>query len=287
MSEFLNTIRMIAFSFSFPKHDKDKASSKFFYLARMAQFGSQALCNYRIGTMLGKFVEVQKPRFVMHTLRSHGKNPLFIPKNSPQTKIIGYQHAVIFPGKSLILIMAISQLQTSFVRRDNNTTDLIKELLFNYKKIIALGSCRAGNVIPPKLTDTSGICLFVPENRRRDKIMIDVGVNAAKKYPRVNFVLRLHPVIKPSLRKKILRVIKFSPENFRLSNAPLGSDLKSSWVCYRGHQSFPRNFARVAPNLYRLRCKFGKQQSNSWLNQISANSKTFWRIEQDLERWSI
>ena len=107
--------------------------------------------------------------------------------------------------------------------------------------------------------------------------MIDVGVNAAKKYPMVNFVLRLHPVIKPSLRKKILRVIKFSPENFRLSNAPLGSDLKKIFVGMLSGviSRFPRNFARVAPNLYRLRCKFGKQQSNSWLNQISANSKTF------------
>ena len=65
--------------------------------------------------------------------------------------------------------------------------------------------------------------------------MLDVGLDTAKKCPDVNFVLRLHPVIKPALRKTLIKKLESAPKNFYLSNESLDYDLQnSSWVCYRG-----------------------------------------------------
>ena len=105
IDELFLILRLIKAAITFPSDDASIKNNRFRRLAKVAQFGTRAIGDFRIGQMIAKIILASKPRIIIHTLEGHGWERIVaatahaLPNPS---HVIGYQHAVLFPGdKSL------------------------------------------------------------------------------------------------------------------------------------------------------------------------------------------
>lgn len=225
--------------FTFPRGNSVK-SQRFHHLARLAQFGSRAIGDYRIGIMLSKFVHCFSPKVVIHTYEGHGWERVLataIHKMDIPAHVFGYQHAVIFPGPKAILQHRGNAMPDHIF----STGEAAKKILVHdgeipSKHFSILGSCKAVSTDSSPQFKATGACLIAPEGTLSEvMLMAGMGLDAARTNPEQQFVLRLHPVLPYQQGVDALAQFHPIPENFVLSQESLDEDLRrSSWLCYRG-----------------------------------------------------
>jgi len=213
---------------------------KFLWAARLAQFNNRAMGDFRIGTILTGYIRALEPKAVVHTYEGHGWERIVDADGHlmPQKPLVlGYQHAVVFPGQKSILCnygtampdhIFTSGLVTKKILVDNGE---LPEGLFS-----VLGSIKAYTTDKERVFDQGGACLIAPEgNMSEVRIMACLAIEAARKFKSQRFILRLHPVLKKEKVLHLLRDLSPLPKNFSISGQSLKNDLKcSSWLCYRG-----------------------------------------------------
>jgi len=237
-------LRMFRAAFSLPPIYSPDHCPMFGRNAKLAQFNSRALSDYRIGMMILQVLSALKPKIVLHTFEGHGWERVMTTglRKTVATKtpyIIGYQHAVIFPGKKSISCQRKSADGLSTDPDHIMTAGRItcNSLLSEgaHSSISVLGSVKANPVADPKFA-AKGACLIAPEGTMSEVIiMADLAIKAARIAPHQDFILRLHPVLKRKSVQRKLNSLAPWPENFKLSNDSLDDDFRhSSWLCYRG-----------------------------------------------------
>ena len=232
--------RMIYAAFSLPNIGKGPNEKRFHFLARIAQFNSRAIGDFRIGTLINQFIQRSKPRAVIHTYEGHGwERILSASAHSlpPPPLILGYQHAVLFPGKkSISHDYGVAMPDHVFTQGDITRTAIINEGSLPENYFTTLGSIKSKSRNKNITFERKGACLIAPEGTLSEVIiMAKLSVKAAKIMPDQKFVLRLHPVLNPARVKKSLDFLMPFPHNFSLSQKTINEDFKaSSWLCYRG-----------------------------------------------------
>jgi hypothetical protein len=203
----------------------------------VAQFGSRALGDMRIGLLLERQILRQKPRVILHTFEGHGWERIVnvVAHNTlPSVKTFGYQHAVFLPGdKSINYLHGGGADPDYFLASGKFTKELFLESAqFPRPAALVLGSVNTSLSEEKSLSATDGVCLFAPEGVLEEVyLMTQVAIKAATLQLDRKFVLRLHPVIDRTLVEKQLGII---PNNFSLSKRSLQDDLDAaSFVCYR------------------------------------------------------
>ena len=229
-------IRMIAAARTIPRLDEQPAFRR---NAQCAQFCSKALSDYRIGNMVSRIIKKSHPQAVMHTYEGHGWERLIQTDCHNMEKppiVIGYQHAVLFPGLKSINYRHGHGADPDHIFSAGKITydQLINESEFD--RISILGSPKISKNPGKAKFEANGTCLIAPEGTISEvMIMAKFAIDAAYLNPDQKFILRLHPVLK---RTYVIRKIrKFSPlpNNFSLSTADINSDFNAaSWLCYRG-----------------------------------------------------
>ena len=240
-TNFFLILRLITAAITFPSADASIKNSRFRRLAKVAQFGNRAIGDFRIGQMIAKIIVASKPRIIIHTLEGHGWERIVaatahaLPNPS---HVIGYQHAVLFPGdKSLYYDHGGGTVPDHIFTSGDITRDILsRDIKFFKKQITTLGSIKRDSSLTNVCFQTHGTCLFAPEGTLDEvRIMTQLATSAARQTSALQFVMRLHPVIRPSDVDSIIAECSPTPINFTLSTASIDEDLKAaSWICYRG-----------------------------------------------------
>lgn len=237
-----------AFSLPCPKPDKpgtNKDERRFQRLARLAQFGNIAIGDYRIGTMLARMINKTSPMAIIHTYEGHGWERIVATTAhslaEPAT-VLGYQHAVIFPGeKSILDERGIASPDHIFTTGESTHAILTRDSAIPAERFSILGSIKAstpGNTARANKVNfrADGACLIAPEGTMGEvMLMAGFAIETARNNPDQGFILRLHPVMPRREVERKLAGFGPLPANFMLSDASLDDDLlRSSWLCYRG-----------------------------------------------------
>lgn len=234
--EITALMRMAVAAWTIPKlHDQPAFRRN----VQCAQFGSRALCDYRIGNMIGKAIKRLSPQVVIHTYEGHGWERL-VQTDCHHMKrppiVIGYQHAVLFPGLKSINYRHGHGADPDQIFSAGRITysQLVSESEFD--KIAILGSPKTFKSLQMAKFEANGNCLIAPEGTISEVLlMAKFAIDAAHLFPSQKFVLRLHPVLKRTQVIKKIQKLNPLPNNFAVSKADIYSDFNAaSWVCYRG-----------------------------------------------------
>ncbi len=235
-AELNRIFRMLMASITLPKLDH---AVRFSWLARLTQFSSGALGNLRIGEMLKHIIARARPKAILYTFEGHGWERVmaaFAHRYYQKTHLMGYQHAVMFPG-----VKSINNKHGGGADPDHIFTvgSITKDMLisssdYDEKMFSVLGSIKSPSSHEKPVFKANGACLIAISQYGEMKLMGGLVIAAAKAMPEQAFILRLHPVLNRDIVLRELAKTPF-PTNFKLSDAPLEADLTaSSWLCYRG-----------------------------------------------------
>ncbi|MGU9962174.1 MAG: hypothetical protein ACNYPF_04070 [Candidatus Puniceispirillales bacterium WSBS_2018_MAG_OTU23] len=235
-AEFNRIFRMLWASITLPKLDH---AVRFSRLARLAQFSSGAIDNLRIGEMLKRIIARARPKAILYTFEGHGWERFmaaFAHQHYPKTHLMGYQHAVMFPGAKAVDNKHGGGADPNHIFTVGNITKdmLVNSSDYDKEMFSVLGSIKSLAVTATAF-DVTGACLIAPEGTLGEVMLMgSLAIEAARAMPEQAFILRLHPVLNRDIVARELAKTPF-PTNFKLSDAPLEADLTaSSWLCYRG-----------------------------------------------------
>ena len=241
IDEIFGILRLMKAAITLPSDDASITNNRFCRLAKAAQFGSRAIGDFRIGQMIAEIIAAIQPRVIIHTFEGHGWERIVAASAHAlptPAHVIGYQHAVLFPGKKSIYYDHGGGTVPDYIFTTGDTTRdiLVKDIKFFHGQISSLGSIKYKSSLPNIDFRARGTCLFAPEGTLEEvRIMAQLAIDAARLDPAQVFVLRLHPVINRSDFDSMIAAWPPTPSNFSLSTAPLDNDLEAgSWICYRG-----------------------------------------------------
>lgn len=228
--------KLVKAACSFPSLN---GTSRYSWNAKFAQFNHRAICDLRIGTLLNAVARELAPKVIVHTFEGHGWERYFTAKlheldDAPY--VIGYQHAVLFPGLKSLLYRFGKQANPDHLFTIGEVTKRELIMKSEHQSVSVLGSNRAIKAKPAQKFGAQGTCLFAPEGDMTEvRIMAELALEAARRMPYQMFVLRLHPLLDKVRVQKSLHLSRNILKNFRVSDAGLDADLSSaSWLCYRG-----------------------------------------------------
>ena len=233
-------MRLLFAAFNLKWSSNNEGRPKFLRLARLGQFNNRAIGDYRIGTMLARYIRAMAPKVIIHTYEGHGWERIIDADAHlmPKTPLVlGYQHAVVFPGqKSILCDYGIAMPDHVFTAGFITYRMLVNTAEMPADFFSVLGSNKAEQTNLKPVFNADGACLIAPEGTMSEvRIMTSMAIEAAKKFRNQRYILRLHPVLK---KDKVLNEIKDLmplPDNFSISDQSLEDDLKRcSWLCYRG-----------------------------------------------------
>ena len=171
----------MAKSFSLPQIGQEDNQRSFILRAKFAQFSARALCDFRIGYFLTKLISSFRPKIVLHTFEGNGWEKIVtfnVRNNLPNTKVIGYQHAVLFPGNRAINVNYANNLSPHHVFCAGDYTKNILREESEHQSISVLGSPKVDlkRHENETVSQTKKACLFAPEGDIQEtKIMLKMA----------------------------------------------------------------------------------------------------------------
>ena len=212
---------------------------KRFIAARHMNFRNMAAI--RIGQQLADVARACKPKIIIYTFEGHAWERVlckYIRDNFPNICMVGYQHTVLAPGVRNINSRIGGGCDASHILTAGRITYdiLLEQSEFSAENITIAGSPKAMTRVDAGSQNFHGNVLGAPEGQLSEvKIIADWLLAGAVAFPKINFVLRLHPLTSKCLVTKYCPKLATAPKNFRISDADLEEDLSvASWVLYRG-----------------------------------------------------
>ncbi len=212
----------------------------------------------RISEQVGRLVATIKPKIIIVTYEGHAWERVVFStaqERHPGIKCIGYQHAAIFKLQHAAFRCLGKTYDPKLILTSGKVSKMqIEDLMTSQKiPIEVLGSCKAKSVsednfflnlttheqISSASDDFKNSCLVLPEGFISESLhLFDFSLTCAKLMPNVNFIWRLHPLIKFEHLISINRAFQKLPKNIELSIRPLEEDIKHSrYALYRGSTS--------------------------------------------------
>lgn len=161
-----------------------------------------------------------------------------IKKNDKNSKLFGYQFAILIKSQNSILNRISNKyLPNKVVTSGINNYKILRK---KFSKIIIIGSSRFTKN-KKRLDNFKKNCLVLPEGIDSEcNILLDFVVRLASKTPKINFIIRFHPLTSISkIKKKFLKIIKGGKsKNIIFSTKKFNFDLRRSSIClHRGSTS--------------------------------------------------
>jgi hypothetical protein len=221
---------------------KNKLDYKQFFLLSISLFDSTTSFSIRINYLIKDYIRKYEPDYCLLTCEGYSWERMCIngiKSVNPKIKCIGYQHTPITKNHRAIF----NQIQGNF-NFDKiwcsqiKSYKILKEKIYKQikKEIFFIGNLNKTkkNMINQKKRN---LILVIPEGIYSEcKNLFNFSLNLAKKYKKLNFVWRVHPVIDFEKVLKILKLKRISiPNNIKLSSKKFDEDVrKSKYVLYKG-----------------------------------------------------
>jgi len=224
----------------------------------------------RISNVIGEIVSQASPRAIISTYEGHSWERLAFASARKSKKIIkcvGYQHAALFrlqhASRRLLgrkydpdIILTPGKVGFNQLKLANSLRSI---------PIDILGSKRSIKYFQRKSNDT---CIVLPEGILTEcRILFSFSLECARKYPHINFIWRLHPII--SFEDVAHAGIEMSslPNNIVISTKSFEEDLMScKWALYRGSTAI---FAAAAHGIVPIYLKITDELSIDPLFEIA------------------
>jgi hypothetical protein len=200
--------------------------------------------NLRLYFQMKQLMSVIKPKSVITTFEGHANEKIIFSSAREihkKIKCIGYQHTGSFQSSNSIYRMYDYKYNPDYIFTSGNMDfKLFLNKLNNLKNIEVkvLGSSRGNfkkNNLYSKVKPEYN-CLVIPEGFFLEVYkLFSFSLKCALKYPKINFIWRLHPSIGFDEIFKKAPELKNIPQNVILSNLQLEQDINNSkWCLYRG-----------------------------------------------------
>ncbi len=192
----------------------------------------------RIGRVVKEIIRLTNAKTIVTTYEGHSwERIIFADSKSVKQNIkcIGYQHAALFrlqhaAKRSLgemydpDVIMTAGSVGLSQLKRAEGLSQI---------KMGILGSSR---FLRLSYKNTTFSCIVLPEGIMEEcKKLLYFSLLCAKKYPHINFIWRLHPIITINDLISTNPKLKSIPSNVEISSQPFEYDIaRSKWSLYRG-----------------------------------------------------
>ena len=160
-----------------------------------------------------------------------------IKKNCENSKIFGYQFAILFKYQnSIFLNIPKIYLPNIILTSGIMNYKILKKKFFD---ISIIGSSRFSKNKKKNLNKKN--CLILPEGMDSEcEILSDFAIKCAHEIPHINFIIRFHPLTDLNkINEYLIKKINYKKlNNIKLSRKDLSYDLKRSSIClHRGSTS--------------------------------------------------
>lgn len=161
-----------------------------------------------------------------------------IKKNDKNSELFGYQFAILIESQNSILNRISNKyLPNKIVTSGINNYKILRK---KFSKIIIIGSSRFTKN-KKRLNHFKKNCLVLPEGIDSEcNILLDFVLRLASKTPKINFIIRFHPLTSVSkMKKKFFKIMKGEKfKNIIFSTKTFNFDLQRSSIClHRGSTS--------------------------------------------------
>ena len=161
-----------------------------------------------------------------------------IKKNDKNSELFGYQFAILIKTQNSILNQISNKyLPNKIITSGINNYKILKK---KFSKIIIIGSSRFTKN-KKRLNNFKKNCLVLPEGIDSEcNILLDFVARLASKTPKINFIIRFHPLTSISkIKKKFLKTMEGGKlKNIIFSTKKFNFDLQRSSIClHRGSTS--------------------------------------------------
>ena len=206
--------------------------------AFLHHFSSGTFTTLRIAIQIEKIIKKTNAKYIITTFEGHAWERLvyyYARRANPNIKCFGYQHSAVFEHQHAIRRPLNKGYNPDVVLTSGKIAESTLKLSeFKNAKIVCLGSNKH---LPPILSPCeSNCCLVVPEGSISESlILFKLSLSYALKNQNQKFIWRLHPLLNFDKLKKYSPIFKKIPNNIKLSENDLYSDItKSNSVLYRG-----------------------------------------------------
>jgi len=239
-----------------------------YYSASIEAISGGARSALRISEQVGQLVATIKPKVMIVTYEGHAWERVVFSaaqEKQPGIKCAGYQHAAIFRLQHAALRCLGKKYNPKIILTSGKVSKKQIEDLINTQTIPVevLGSCKAISAWEEKnfsistgrkqifgdSDDANYSCLVLPEGLICEtQYLFEFSLASAKLMPTINFIWRLHPLIKFKQLVSKNRAFQKLPSNVEVSIRSLEEDIKRSrYALYRGSTSIVR---AISSNIY-------------------------------------
>lgn len=193
--------------------------------------------NMRIGYNIKNILSKSDPKILITTFEGYAwERVVFaqLKNNYKKIKCIGYNHSALFNLQHSIFRSIDSKIDPDKIFTVGESYNNIFKNLSNFNdiKIEILGSPKFNSINFSEKTSNITI-LCIPEGLISECLMLfDFSIKCSILNPTINFIWRVHPLIKIDQIKKYYKIL---PKNISISKNNIQSDiLMSNYVLYRG-----------------------------------------------------
>ena len=198
---------------------------------------SETLVNIRINFQLKKIFKKINFKFLITTFEGYNFEKIVFDlakKKDPRIQNIGYQHAPVLIDHYSLFDFQKTNFYPDVIFTSGNYYKKIFEKFVTTKPIFIAGSSKLNKKNFVK-SNKQNFCLVLPEGIISEcKLLFDFTINYTKKFKNLNFIWRLHPLMKIDDILKKLKINKKDLNNIYFSNNTDEDYIKSRYCLYRG-----------------------------------------------------
>lgn len=208
-------------------------------------FSPDTIATYRFHYIMNRISSSFLPSTVLTTYEGHAWERLaYLAARSANwaVKCIGYQHAVIFKNQHAMKRKLTADYDPDVLMTAGEVTLEVLSSVPELKSIemSCVGTHRMETGLESLLLKlpvfSENVCLVIPDGTIEECITIfDFVFLSAELDPRIQFVIRLHPVMPLSVISKHYTSLSNLPSNIAISENSISDDFSTSrWALYRG-----------------------------------------------------
>lgn len=226
-------------------------TSRVFYRASEEALSNGSRTTLQMALQIGELVSKLKPKAIVVTYEGHAWERIAFAaaRNAcPGVQCIGYQHAALFRLQHAIRRNLSREYNPDHILTAGNIAkaQLEHSIGLNGIPISVLGSNRAlkrprsvnhdSRQIGQEKMFLNPVCLVLPEGIVSEcHLLFNFSLECARLCPDIQFIWRLHPIVKYKSLTINNQKLRELPRNIMLSQASLEEDISCcSWVLYRG-----------------------------------------------------
>lgn len=222
------------------KRSGEKLYSGFCKAAALDARSSATRANLIFARNFGRLLGDVSPSTVLFTHEGHALERLLcaqVKRTGGKTVAAGYIHAALFASQHSVLVKMPDEFcpDQVFTTGEIALEQLQKCNYYLAGKTQILGSHKI-NAVSGHPDNKENVCLVLPEGLLEEcRFLFNYSLRIAASFPHIQFVWRLHPIVRfDGLLTKFAEFRKL-PDNIRLSTQDFETDLcLAKWAMYRG-----------------------------------------------------